>query len=82
VKKQQFRITLLKEIAQNWFGILTTVKWWDDLWLIRAFTQYASYLCLEEAKGLEEFRGSQIHFLDEYFTALEQDQKDTTHPIQ
>jgi aminopeptidase N len=64
-----------------WFGNLVTMKWWDDLWLNESFANFISYLCLADAKGLEEYTLSWSIFLDENFWGMKDDQKETTHPI-
>ena len=45
------RMTLcLHELAHQWFGDLTTMKWFDDLWLKEGFAQYMAYRALSELK--------------------------------
>jgi len=41
---------LLHELAHQWFGDLTTMKWFDDLWLKEGFAQYMAYRALSELK--------------------------------
>ena len=65
-----------------WFGNLVTMKWWDDLWLNESFANYVSYICLDEAPGLEQYTAAWSLFLIESFWGLAEDQRDTTHPIQ
>jgi aminopeptidase N len=38
-----------------WFGNFVTMKWWDDLWLNESFANFVSYICLNEAPGLEKW---------------------------
>lgn len=64
-----------------WFGNLVTMKWWDDLWLNESFANFVSYICLDEAPGLEEHKQAWSIFLDEHFWGLATDLKDTTHAI-
>lgn len=57
------------------------MKWWDDLWLNEAFANFVSYLCLDEAEGLEEYTAAWSIFLVTSFRGLATDQQSTTHPI-
>lgn len=52
-RKQQIYNVFLHEISHMWFGNLVTMKWWSDLWLNESFANYVSYICLDEAPGLE-----------------------------
>jgi len=37
---------LLHELTHQWFGDLTTMRWFDDLWLKEGFAQYMAYQAL------------------------------------
>ena len=80
-KNEYIMITFLHEISHMWFGNLVTMKWWDDLWLNESFADFISFVCLDEAPGLEKFKNAWSGFLDESFWGLGEDQKPTTHPI-
>jgi len=41
---------LLHELAHQWFGDLTTMRWFDDLWLKEGFAQYMAYRTLAALK--------------------------------
>jgi len=73
--------TVLHELSHMWFGNMVTMKWWDDLWLNESFANFISYLCLDRAKGLENYNYSWSNFLDERVWAMNTDQMSTTHPI-
>jgi aminopeptidase N len=36
-------ILVLHELTHQWFGDLTTMRWFDDLWLKEGFAQYMAY---------------------------------------
>ena len=43
-------ILLLHELTHQWFGDLTTMRWFDDLWLKEGFAQYMAYHALDALK--------------------------------
>jgi len=65
--------TFLHEISHMWFGNLVTMNWWDDLWLNESFANFVSYIALDEAKGLEQYKSAWSIFLDESFWGLSED---------
>ncbi|MGB2640700.1 MAG: M1 family aminopeptidase, partial [Candidatus Acidiferrum sp.] len=40
------QILILHELTHQWFGDLTTMRWFDDLWLKEGFAQYMAYQAL------------------------------------
>ena len=47
-------ILLLHELTHQWFGDLTTMRWFDDLWLKEGFAQYMAYHALADLIPGEE----------------------------
>ena len=47
-------ILLLHELTHQWFGDLTTMRWFDDLWLKEGFAQYMAYHALADLKPKED----------------------------
>jgi aminopeptidase N len=45
---------LLHELTHQWFGDLTTMRWFDDLWLKEGFAQYMAYQTLVSLKPSED----------------------------
>lgn len=46
-------ILVLHELTHQWFGDLTTMRWFDDLWLKEGFAQYMAYQTLASLKPNE-----------------------------
>ena len=46
-------ILVLHELTHQWFGDLTTMRWFDDLWLKEGFAQYMAYHALAALKPKE-----------------------------
>jgi aminopeptidase N len=43
-------LLLLHELTHQWFGDLTTMRWFDDLWLKEGFAEYMAYYALASLK--------------------------------
>ena len=78
--KEQILVTIMHELAHQWFGNLVTMKSWNDLWLNESMATYFGWLssdCLfPDWKLLDTF------VLDEYSYGLKLDSLNSTHPIQ
>src|SRR5690242_5033219 len=46
-------LLVLHELTHQWFGDLTTMRWFDDLWLKEGFAQYMAYQTLASLKPNE-----------------------------
>jgi len=65
-----------------WFGNMVTPTWWDDLWLNESFANWISFVCMDEAKGLEKYINSWALFMIAGpVRGIDIDLKPTTHPI-
>lgn len=81
--QQQAATVIAHEQAHQWFGDLTTCKWWSDTWLNEGFARYFEYF------GTEKLTQSDIFMweLDTQFNveqlqrAFQLDASDNTHPL-
>ncbi|WP_203335445.1 aminopeptidase N [Nocardioides limicola] len=71
--------TVAHEMAHQWFGNLTTPRWWDDLWLNESF---AEYLGNRVTADVTEYGDAWTHHAwARRQWGLVTDQRPTTHPV-
>mmetsp|Transcript_20082 Transcript_20082/g.42041 ORF Transcript_20082/g.42041 Transcript_20082/m.42041 type:complete len:860 (-) Transcript_20082:2-2581(-) len=72
--------TVCHELAHQWFGNLTTMEWWNALFLNEGFARYMEFIAVNSlfpSWGIwDEFVGSV------FVLALSLDAMDTSHPIE
>ncbi len=81
-RSERFSLTsvIMHEMAHMWFGDITTMGWWNGLWLNESFATYMGSLAMEGATEFDEV-------WHRFFTRSKQsayfaDQLVTTHPIE
>ncbi len=71
---------IMHEMAHMWFGNISTMAWWNGLWLNESFATYLASLAL--ASNTEFTESWLDFFLWAKRSAYSQDQLVTTHPIE
>ncbi len=71
--------TMAHEMAHQWFGNLTTPKWWDDLWLNESFAEYMGNRVTADVTEYGDAWVHNAHSRRQW--GLTADQRPTTHPV-
>mmetsp|Transcript_2156 Transcript_2156/g.1491 ORF Transcript_2156/g.1491 Transcript_2156/m.1491 type:complete len:395 (-) Transcript_2156:1653-2837(-) len=58
-----FMMVALHELAHMWFGDLTTMNWWNDLWLKESFADFSCATVMENCKELSNYKFPEQIFL-------------------
>ena len=60
MEKTLFALTIVHEIAHQWFGNLVTSRWWDDIWMNEGLSTLFENIVLKQvtvtiSSSLEEY---------------------------
>lgn len=79
-QKNRGAMSMVHEVAHQWFGDLVTMRWWDDLWLNESFATYMGYKMTDRLRP--DWDMPSVFLRDETFVALNLDAVRLTHPVQ
>ncbi len=68
------------ELAHQWFGNYTTMKWWTDLWLNEGFASYMGPKASDH--HFPEWDTWTQYVAQRYMSALHDDSLKSTHPVE
>ncbi len=71
--------TVAHEMAHQWFGNITTPKWWDDLWLNESFAEYMGNRVTADATEYGDAWTHNAYARRQW--GLIADQRPSTHPV-
>ena len=73
----------MHELSHMWFGDLTTMQWWNDLWLKESFADFCKVISMTEIPEIaKSYPNSEFYNLAFLSNANEADLLPSTHPIQ
>jgi aminopeptidase N len=78
--KQRVAYVVAHELAHQWFGNLTTMQWWDNLWLNEGFATFVGTMAVD--KLFPEWDIWTQFVKDDWANALDLDSMRSSHPIQ
>ena len=85
-RKQRIATVITHELAHQWFGNLTTMKWWNNLWLNESFASLMENISVNalypEWKIWEKFETNDVIFAlrRDALSGVQSVQQDVYHP--
>ena len=78
--RQWVALVVSHELSHQWFGNLSTMYWWTDLWLNEGFATYVEYLCVD--KLFPEWNIFEQFVHDDFGRAQKLDGLESSHPVE
>jgi len=78
-ERESRAMTVVHEMAHQWFGDLVTMTWWDDLWLNESFAEFMAHRVCSDAT---DFDNAWVDFaFSRKRWGMIADRRPTTHPV-